>query len=188
MADEEDIARLDAKGLIAMFGTSTIPRNIDEPSDGVLYVIKDKKGNILYIKNPAPKGKWCKFAVPNGTAQRLYDASQNGTPVVRDRSVQDTKQKRKRSSSPTLLPEAIPSGSGKKKRGRSPSPVPEPSSLPKELEKMVEKIVEEKIQQKDKKQKDEKEKQKDEEESEECFACSQSQHTGATLDFDNMMV
>ena len=46
---------------------------------------------------------------------------------------------------------------------------------------MVEKIVEEKIQQKDKKQKDEKE-------SEECFACSQSQHTGATLDFDNMMV
>ena len=68
------------------------------------------------------------------------------------------------------------------------SPVPEPSSLPKEIEKMVEKIVEGKIQQKDKKQKDEKEKQKDEEESEECFACSQSQHTGATLDFDNMMV
>ena len=100
---------------------------------------------------------------------------------MRDRSVQDTKQKRKRSSSPTLLPELIPSGSGKKKRGRSPSPVPEPSSLPKEIEKMVEKIVEEKIQQKDKKQKDEKE-------SEECFACSQSQHTGATLDFDNMMV
>ena len=25
-------------------------------------------------------------------------------------------------------------------------------------------------------------------ESEECFACSQSQHTGATLDFDNVMV
>ena len=48
MADEEDIARLDVKGLIALFGTSTIPRNIDEPSDGVLYVIKDKKAISLH--------------------------------------------------------------------------------------------------------------------------------------------
>ena len=147
--DAPDLNKLPPKGLIALFGAEclgTVLRNLDDPSDGVLEVIKDPEtGDILRVKNP-PTGRWCKWE--KGTAQGLRAAAENGVPMEegtsrkrkqRDRSASPprSEQKEARTGSPPSAPQ----------RERSPSPVY--NLLPEKLEQMVDQMVENKFKKKE---------------------------------------
>jgi len=101
--DEPDygtIRSIPPKVLEKMFGTDIIPRNLDDPTDGVFEVIKDqKKGIVLCVRNPR-SGRWLRY--DKGTAQRLIDEAQNAV-------VQDV---------PTLLPIPIKPRRSTRKRKR----------------------------------------------------------------------
>ena len=63
-----DDGGLPPRMLLVKYGSEYIPSNPDDPSDGVLEVIKDKLGNILCVRNPKTT-RWVRFA--KQTAQRL---------------------------------------------------------------------------------------------------------------------
>ena len=95
--DEPAYGTLPPKALEKLFGVDTILRNLDDPTDGVFEVIKDKKGDTLCIRNPRSK-RWLRYE--KGTAQRLLDDAQNSVAV-------DT---------PTLLPVPIETRTSGRKR------------------------------------------------------------------------
>ena len=95
--DEPAYGTLPPKALEKLFGVDTILRNLDDPTDGVFDIIKDKNGNILCIRNPRSK-RWLRYE--KGTAQRLLDDAQNSVAV-------DT---------PTLLPVPIETRTSGRKR------------------------------------------------------------------------
>ena len=96
--DEPDYGLLPPKALEKLFGVDTILRNPDDPTDGLFEVIKDKKGVVLFLRNPRSK-RWLRYE--KGTAQRLVDEAQNALVV----------------DVPTLLPVRIePRVSGRKRK------------------------------------------------------------------------
>jgi hypothetical protein len=97
--DEPDYGLLPPKALEKLFGVDTILRNPDDPTDGLFEVIKDKKGVVLFLRNPR-SGRWLRY--DKGTAQRLVDEAQNAV-------VQDV---------PTLLPVRIEPRPSTRKRKR----------------------------------------------------------------------
>jgi hypothetical protein len=76
-----DDGGLPPKILLMKYGTEYIPMNPDEPSDGVYEVIKNASGKILCIKNPS-SDRFVKYS--KGTAKKLIDLGVNGSKMQVD--------------------------------------------------------------------------------------------------------
>lgn len=77
-SDDPDYGMLPPKALEKLFGIDIVVSNPDEPGDGIFEVIRDRKGNTIYLRNPKTR-RWLRAEGP--TAQRLVHEAQNNVVV-----------------------------------------------------------------------------------------------------------